>query len=57
VTSEAEKRKLLGSSERMAERIAEEIRSINYDLKRLPKDREQEFSVKLNEQKTALQRL
>jgi hypothetical protein len=41
----------------MAERIAEEIRSINYDLKRLPKDREQEFSVKLNEQKTALQRL
>ena len=43
VVNTVERRKLLDSCDKDMERTTNDIRSINYDLKRLPKDREQDY--------------
>lgn len=43
VVNTVERRKLIDSCDKDMERTTTDIRSINYDLKRLPKDREQDY--------------
>ena len=53
----AEIKKLRETCEKEAERISNDIKTLNYDLKRLPKDRESEFSDKVASVKAKLSRL
>lgn len=50
----AERRKLADSCDKEAEKAGNDIRSLNFDLKRLPKDREPEYSDKLASLKAKL---
>ena len=43
VVNTVERRKLIDCCDKDMERTTNDIRSINYDLKRLPKDREQDY--------------
>ncbi len=53
----AERRKMLEGCERDIERINNDMRSIQYDLKRLPKEREPEFSDKVASLKMKVNKL
>ena len=53
----AEIKKLRETCEKEADRIANDIKTLNYDLKRLPKDREAEFSDKVASVKSRLNKL
>ena len=56
-TNSAEIKKLRDTCQKESDRISNDIKTLNYDLKRLPKDREAEFSDKVASVKARLNKL